>query len=380
MKREPAFLLAAARRFLRPDSPLPNSDGLDWRLLVSLAAAHTVTPQLYLAAREGAAPPEIAAGLRESFESAARFNLALAAELARLLKSCEQEGIAAVPLKGPALAAALYGNLALRASSDLDLLIRPADLARVRRILAARGYRLTSNLHWNSERACFRARERQVSFLDAAGIISVDVHWHPMPAYFPDSFSPEEAWGSLQPVRMAGFPVRALAPRHLLLYLCGHGGKHGWERLAWICDLARLIELDPELDWEAAMGEARRARTGRMLATGLLLASDLLGKNLPAPAARFVSADPHARALADDVWARYEAGARIPTPAVDMTAFCTRLLERPSHKFRLVFGTWIGPSEAEYRVLKLPPPLFVLYYAFRPLRLLWRRLLGRSRR
>ena len=99
MSAEPEFLLACVRRFLHPHGPLPGS--------ARLAAKHAVVPLLYLAARE---------------------------------------------------AAALYGNLALRASSDLDLLIRPRDLVRVRHLLPSLGFRLSSTLHWPCESACFRAR------------------------------------------------------------------------------------------------------------------------------------------------------------------------------------------------------------------------------
>jgi len=107
MSAEPEFLLACVRRFLHPHGPLPGSARLDWDALARLAAKHAVVPLLYLAARE---------------------------------------------------AAALYGNLALRSSSDLDLLIRPRDLVRVRHLLPSLGFRLSSTLHWPCESACFRAR------------------------------------------------------------------------------------------------------------------------------------------------------------------------------------------------------------------------------
>lgn len=379
MNREAAFLLAAVRRFLRPESPLPQASSLDWDRLAAMTSAHTVVPQLYLAVKDSPVPPDWLARLREQFEAAGRFNLALSSELVRLLWVLEREGIAAVPLKGPALAVTLYGNLALRASSDLDLLVHPCDFPRVRSLLACNGYRQTSVQHWPGEAPAFRARERQISFLDASGAFSVDVHWHPLPAYIPENFETERVWATLQSIVLGGRELRTLAPGYLLLYLCAHGGKHGWERLAWICDLARLLQLETALDWDAVFEEARRTRTRRMLATGLLVAGDLLGSDLPVPAARFVAGIPQARALADDVWSRFEDSTPIPTPALDMTGFCLRLFDTPGQRLRLLFGTWIAPSEADYRTLKLPPVLFPLYYAYRPLRLVARRLLGRSR-
>lgn len=379
MSRESSFLLEAVRHFLRPERPLPRGSDLDWSRLAALASAHTVIPQLYLASLKCEAPQEWRLRLREWFENAGRFNLALGAELVRLVRLLESEGIEAVSLKGPALAAALYGNLALRASSDLDLLVRPQDFPRVRDLLRRGGYRQTSVEHWQADSCWRRARERQISFLDNSGQFSVDVHWDSVPQYIPENLDPSAVWSSLRSVAIGGFGVKVMAPHHLLLYLCAHGGKHGWERLAWICDLARVLQIEDGADWELVLAEARRTHTRRMLATGLMLARDLLGRELASPAERFIREVPEARALADEVWRRFQSEGRIPTPAVDMTGFCLRLFDRPSQRVRLVFGTWIYPSEADYRALKLPPGAFALYYFYRPLRLVARRLLGRTR-
>lgn len=46
-----------------------------------------------------------------------------------------------------------------------------------------------------------------------------------------------------------------------------------------------------------------------------------------------------------------------------------RALERTSQQVRLAFGMFIQPTEAEYRVLQLPPALYWTYYLFRPVRL-----------
>jgi hypothetical protein len=53
---------------------------------------------------------------------------------------------------------------------------------------------------------------------------------------------------------------------------------------------------------------------------------------------------------------------------VAIAAFCGRVLELPSQRARLLFGMFCQPTEAEYRVLQMPPALYWGYYLFRPLR------------
>jgi hypothetical protein len=49
--------------------------------------------------------------------------------------------------------------------------------------------------------------------------------------------------------------------------------------------------------------------------------------------------------------------------------FQLSLVERPSDKVRLCWGI-LAPTPAELESLSLPRPLFPVYYAFRPLRLM----------
>ena len=71
------------------------------------------------------------------------------------------------------------------------------------------------------------------------------------------------------------------------MFLCAHGAKHLWARLGWLCDLARLIQMEQGIDWSEVFDQTRRSHTTRMILLGLLLADNLLGVELPAAAGRF---------------------------------------------------------------------------------------------
>jgi hypothetical protein len=327
------------------------------------------------------APPAALDRLRASVREIARFNVMLSGELVRLLTLFGRQRIEVLPLKGPTLSAALYGSLGLRTFADLDLLIRPQDLIRAKSLIEAEGYRLISAIPWPADSACFRARESELSFLGSADLVMVDLHWRILESYFPSPFDADEVWGKSRLVAVGGAQAPTLSPEDQLLFLCAHGTKHLWLRLGWICDLARLLQVEPGMEWRYVLDQARQTGTLRMLSLGFLLATGLLGVELP-PAARPILMDRRARALAESITRRLMTNAPIPASSLEIGLFSLRVFSRTSHRLGFVLGS-LHPSEAEYRALKLPPVLYWLYFPFRPLRLIGkyaRRLTAPSKR
>jgi len=371
------FLLACVRRFFDPETPQPNAVGLDWRKLTQLADRHAVVALFCQAIRER---NDIPADILDYFQGraleAARFDLTLSAELSRLLKLFEGHQIQVVSLKGPALRYTLYGDTALRSSSDLDLLVRPEDVLRAKRALEAAGYYMQSVVPSNADEACLRRRDCQVTLsrkiTDQDDLLFVDLHWRLLPGYFPRFFDEGEIWGCLRHVSMAGTPVSTLSPEHLLLFLCAHGTKHLWERLGWLCDIARLVQVETGIDWTKVFSEARHTDSSRMVVLGLLLASELLGISLPSAAREHISSDQNDRELIETVRHRLYDEILTPASARESASFSRRAFERTGHRVRFLFGVFLEPTEAEYEALKLPLPLHWLYYFFRPLRLMFK--------
>ena len=356
VNREIEFILACLRCSLRGDSLPPAVSGLDLEQVRVLADRHAVTPLL----------KEL---FPDNFRQIAGFNLALGGVLVRLLNSFARQGIDVVPLKGPMLDQTLYGNLALRAFGDLDLLVRKADVLHAKHLLESEGYQLRSTLHWATDSACFRVRDSELSFSRTNTNVNIDLHWHLLPRYFPSPFHEDRVWRRLRTLSFAGVTTSTLSTEDLLLFLCAHGTKHLWERLGWICDVGRLVQVERVIDWSYVLEQAEGTGTSRMLTLGLLVASDLLGTELPPLAANHVATDKLARALSKTIRDRLMANAASPALAVDAALLSTRVFEYVGHRLRFVFGLFIQPSEADYRILQLPPALYWLYYPFRFLRL-----------
>ena len=353
------FLLASVRRFFRPESMLPFQDGLDWTVLMELAYQHGVSGFLQQTCDNPA--------LLNGALAAARSNLATSAELVKLADLFKKEMIDFIPLKGPVSGVALYQDKALKVSTDLDLLVRPGDALRATRLLESIHYRLDTVPHWPSDRACLRNINNELTFSDPAQWLKVDLHWSLLPGYFPSPFDEAELWATARTVPWGSIQLRTLAPEQQLMFLCAHGAKHLWARLGWLCDLARLIQVEKGIDWSEVFARAHKSHTTRMILLGLLLAGNLLGVELPPAAAALVEADPQAHFMATTVLERLRSNR--PATLVATATFCVRALERNRQRARLIFGMFLQPTEAEYRVVQVPSSLYYVYYLFRPLRL-----------
>jgi hypothetical protein len=377
--REFTFLLACVRSFFEPGTPLPSAAGLHWPHLIALAERHAVVGLFWRAVQHrNDITASALAEIKEHVHRTAIFDLTLGAELSAILGLFSAEGIPVIALKGPVLAASLYGDAALRSSSDLDLLIQPQDVLRAQASLESRRYRLESTLPWTGDRACFRRRDSQMSFSrsnarteknDGPEVLWVDLHWRLLPGYFPETFDDREIWSHMR--QAPNFRTRAatLPPETLLLFLCAHGTKHLWLRLSWICDIARLLQVEKEMDWTLVFAQTKQSDTQRMVTLGLSLASELLGVPVPAAAQERILDDSLASALADQVKRRLYNQTLSPPSAIETAEFSRHAFERTSHRLRFAFGIFVEPTEAEYMALKLPAALDWFYYLFRPARL-----------
>lgn len=384
---EAELLLQVSRVELAPDQAaslraLCRQD-LDWDWLLRAAERHTVRPLLYwhLHAVCGEA---VTAGpmrsLRGHFHRNAVHNLRFAAELQRVVELFEAHGVAAMPFKGPVLAAAVYRNLALREFADLDILVREEDVLRARELLIGEGYRPRRALT-RSQEGLMLSYEDQLRLEHETGDL-VELHWRFAPWYFAVALDPGPLWERATRGSLGSRTVLSLSPEDLLLVLCIHGAKHCWERLSWVCDVAELLRAHRGLAWDDVRARARALGALRMLRLGLSLAHDLLGAPLPEAIGAEVRADRRVRALVPEVRGRlFEEGRRgLLASEAGRHLFRLRARERLRDRIRYCVRHPLTPNEADHASLPLPAALAFSYPVLRPLRLLVQYGLGSWRR
>lgn len=365
------LLLACARREMSEDH-IRHALGLlehplNWSLLLEQARSHRLLPLLHWHWKRSLRldfPAEIAQQLDNRFRANVARSLLLVRDLADIVDLLGKRGIRVVPFKGPALAESLYGNAALRECVDLDILIRRRDVPEAIRTLVSAGY-VDGKQLTPAQQNAFVATQYEYPFLSPSGIL-VELQWRIVPRYFSLALSEDQYWSRIQALTVCGREMNSLSCEDLLLLLCFHGGKHGWEKLIWLADVAELVVSNPHLDWEYVLNQAGQAGGLRMLLLGVVLANRLLGTTIPQDLDQSLARDPTAERIADGIGRDLVRG-ELPT-YVKSQLYLLRVRERWQDRVRYVVQFTFTATPEEWKMAALPPSLSVLYRFLRVLR------------
>ena len=374
-----ALLLAVARYSAGGDSAQVRAlaaNVSDWDALLNLAQWHRVMPMLYrvFAETDAVVPAAVQDRLLAEHRRNVCQNLANAAELIAVLHAFDREDIRAMPFKGVVLAASAYKDLMARPGGDLDILIRLEDFSRAMPLLLARGYQpmresgvegMTAPPDW-CEYPFVRPRDGMM----------LELRWRLslVPGRYSRALGLDWAWRHRRTAVLAGAEVPDMSPETTLLMLCMHGSKHivqgskhMWSRLIWICDVAQLLAACPGLDWKHAIAEARRQGLGRSLALGVLLAHRVAGAEIPRKVLRSFERDAAATGLATHFEKNlFEMPGAVPAGRVP---YSIQLLAWRDRLKIFLSRDFLRPNERDLAALRLPAPLYPLYYLVRPLRI-----------
>src|SRR5712692_151234 len=342
---------------------------LDWERLIQLTEQHGVVPQVYRCLSDAAevVPSGALEALRRHDEANVRQTLWLTRELLRILECLHSLGIAALPYKGPVLAEILYGDVALRQFSDLDVLIHAADVAKTKAALIELGYEPGIELTQRQERA-YLASGYEHTFGSTHGRNLLEMHWQILPRFYSVDFDVDGFFDRAVPVSIGGHSIHTLSAEDLMLVLCVHAAKHVWVQLSWLCDIAELAR-SRQCDWDAVQKYASRLGIERVVAVTFLLAYKLLGTPLPAIVQNRLQADHTIEALVDQILLIIAESAEYNTESIPYFRLMMDLRERRWDRVRFLWRLVLTPSVAEWSAIRLPGPLLPLYRVVRAGRL-----------
>lgn len=341
---------------------------VEWERLARLADRHGVLPQVYstLAQAEGVSSVALSS-LRPMYERSVHQALWLTRELLRIIQRFDSHCIRATPYKGPALAQILYGNVTLRQFADLDILVSPDDLPKVRACLAELGYEASFKLSQAEERAYLDAGYECVfDFGEHRNLL--EIQWRILPHFYAVDFNIECFFEQAVPVELCGHAVRTLCPEDLMLVLCVHAAKHGWTQLSWIREIGELSK-SPQLNWSAILNEAERLGICRILAVSLALANYQLGAEMPEAVQEYAQRDDEVEVIVRRVLPLLSQEENFDLESVFYFRLMTDARERWQDRARFLWRLAVTPGVGEWSVIGLPEPLFPLYRAVRLFRL-----------
>ena len=252
----------------------------DWEAVLEAAGRNRMSPYLYHTLKPGFDQLPRAQSIQEQlrniyFASAAR-NMRHYHQLLSLVVKMSAEDIPVILLKGSHLAELVYGNLALRPMSDMDLLIKPDDLQKADRLLKSEGYSASELLQGNSYEHLAPYRR--------SNSVTIEIHHNITEPPFSKRFAIEELWDRALEENIEDTAALTLSPEDLLLHLSAHVSiHHGFSfGIVPYLDIAKAVDYySDQLNWTILWERAETWGMQRALYLVLALSEKFMGIPMP---------------------------------------------------------------------------------------------------
>jgi hypothetical protein len=274
---EEVVLLVAAARERRRATESRIRDLLDvvsWDALATELARQALLPLLGARILELAgpsAPAAFGAAVETETEVARKAGSLLELVTLGVARALEANGVPNVPLKGPMLARELHGDVAMRRSHDVDVLVAAGQLERATQIVCGLGWRVESG----TDDAVLHVR-----LVHPSDLPDVELHWRVH--WYETDFGARAVDRS----RLGPQGVRRLSGLDLLAALLLFHARDGFAGLRHPTDVAAWWDARPPATESALLESTMREHPTltRPLTASALVLEDLVG----VPAASFL--------------------------------------------------------------------------------------------
>lgn len=240
-------------------------------------------------------PPLALAKLAVTHQAHAKRNEAIAQQLAEILAACAQAELPVIVLKGALLAPTVYPDSALRPMNDIDLLFRPADLARVGPLLESLGYEGKHKSaeqgpgivkHLSTYRRAGAGGATPNPYLSAGGERMIEPHGSLEESWFGLKVDVTPGvWARALPLTLHGQPAYRLANSDLVIHLAVHATFHvimGASVFVQLYDIGQVLRTyETGIDWPELVRLTQAARAERFVYAALYWAADIFGAPVP---------------------------------------------------------------------------------------------------
>jgi len=363
------LLLAACCRWPRAPEAVraPAATAIDWPRFLRLVRRHRVSGLAHGAIVEARiAMPDTQAGTLAAMAlEQGRASLACAADTARIAGELEATGVEPVFFKGATLALLAYGDLAIKQSSDIDILVRPDEARATLDYFAAQGF------EWfhPAKPSGSRRFATMLAVLKSATLIHrdtrkvLDVHWR-----LATNAALLKPVRSFDAMKLAGRSVATLKRGDLAMYLATHGAGHGWMRLKWLADFNALLNAMPPDEIATVRARAHAERIDSCVEAGLALCEHWFGGVVEAAPAVPSSRGRGIVAMADNLMRgpdeTAEQNTRIAQGMVQRTA--GTFLKKRGFRFQAINLWYASFKREDALIVPLPRALLPLYVVIGP--------------
>ncbi|MGG6310587.1 nucleotidyltransferase domain-containing protein [Paenibacillus macerans] len=342
------------------DSELPTRlsrdyPDMEWDYFLELCMHHRVYPLVYRNIRTyelTIVPEKVVMSLKQESNRNVIKMLCLTQELELVTRLLNDNNIRSLILKGPVLGKELYGDISLRTSKDLDILVPLEDLKNTDEVLRTLGY--------VNEGAVDLKKRHHTSYYHPEKKLEVEIHWRLEPERGREP-SFDELWSRKGTCSFSNFSVDYLGREDLFFSLVSHGFRHGWFRLRWLLDIHFLVQKP--IDWRAVEAMLDTYKFRLEFSQTLLLLRELFQTPLESFSIKFV---PDRRAI------RFAALAANLISGHGRTRYHFSR-KKVRHKIDLLIQL-LSPRKEDIDLLRLPKALYFLYFVICPIFRVLRRI------
>lgn len=353
-------------------SEIPSD--FNWDSFLDLTIHHRIFPIVYpklIDINKDIFPSSIFNQLKGLYEHNTLKMLYLSSVMKDVCNLFTQNNINTLVLKGPILGSDLYGDISLRTSGDLDVLVPIKELDKVNKLLEDLGYEKDDYIQ--TILGDWRWRHHHVTYIHPKTGVKLEIHWrlNPGPGREP-SF--KELWNRKRTENFSKQPIYILGREDLFLFLVSHGARHGWSRLRWLLDIYQLS--NKKLNWGVLTKLLVKYNYTQLGGQAILLNIVLLDM-IPTKEMSEIARDFHARKIAKLTIYYLERMVNLhnePVPLEIATYHKSYLFQIKSLKQRFFFVfSFLFPYPEDADVLPLPKKIHFLYFPLRPFLWIWRK-------
>lgn len=290
--------------------------------------------------------------------------------LLRLLESLRAAGVDAMPYKGPAWAARLYGDVTLRSWVDLDILMAYEQVAAARDVLLAGGY-VDGSPYAQEILRRKRGGWGEIPLTAPASDVHVELHWEITAGFSGRSLRPEAVFGRAGKLRLLEREVTTPCSADCLVMSCINGAKDRWNTVEALLGLATQVSVISSQECLQALDIAREAGCLRRVVASLAHVCGVFDMAVPAAVTEALDRDRTARSLVRSLDPGSLAPGSSGGPRRELTAKFWRFATEDSEAAAIWHGAvrFFLPGPEDWAWLSLPAWAGWLYYVLRPFRL-----------
>ena len=377
---EIALLIHCARKEITEEQlykiqSLTNSD-VSWELFLGLVFKHGVATLVYTNLSKHFSqhvPESILSQLRSYFIINAQTNLALFKELLNTLAFLKRHNIVGVPFKGLISAELIYKDLSLRKCGDLDILVKETDFPRARQLFIDQGFFRTLS------------DQAEIDYLQSGLFheerkLSIDLHYGiPPKSLF---IKVNKLLANQAIISIHDKKIKTLSLIDMFLVICINATKEYWgQKLYQYCDINEFLLAHKDMDLGLVVKRAEKLRCKRMLYTALLVTHEIYNTPIPSSLHKLINSFEPVQPVKDELLKQifpddinYQSLRGELFVLKTEKEYFLRLMDKFYIRMLFNLPKILAPNNKDFETFNLPNRMYLLYYLFKPFRVIVSRI------